>query len=116
MFKFWTLTQSRDSRQQKEVSVRGARKGEGGEDERLWKWISLTEASTSLYKFFRSGPKEGVVEVVAPLGLQGLQTSRGVLAVGVAWVVVARRPRVRSVVNMVNECMESGSLLFGRNE
>lgn len=69
MLRFWMVTQSRDSRQQK-VSARGARrKGEDGEEEdeeRLWKWMSLTEASTFWYIFFRSGPKDGVVEEVAP--------------------------------------------------
>ena len=79
IFRLWTLTQSSVSAQQK-PSARSST----GSAQRLSKWISFTDSSTSVYSDFKSEPTLGGFEPVAPDGLQGLQASRAALSNGLA--------------------------------
>ena len=74
-----TLTHASVSAQQK-LSSRGVTESA----QRLLKWISFTEARTSVYKDLRSVPTLGGFVPVAPEGLQRLQGSRVTLSKGVA--------------------------------
>lgn len=98
--------QSSEARQQKE-GVRGVRGDAVWSTSRevlmvsavrFLKWIPLTEVSTSMYMFFKSGPKDGAETPVAPGGWQGLHSSRGALLIDLVYVAAVRRLRVRSVV------------------